>query len=165
MRKSFLLYLFVFTALLAVIIFVNSTRILESKEKEIAELKEKLESTERAEDSLVSRTGSLELFTLASNEEALTYLEEQGLSLEEVAARLENEIISRNKAEADNNLVPYVGMEGYFRVNKIRILNHKWAIADFTDGSYWGEIFLSYYFDENKELEITTENALLYPKN
>ena len=27
-------------------------------------------------------------------------------------------------------------------INGVKMLNHKWAIADFTDGKYWGQILL-----------------------
>ncbi len=165
MRKSFLLYLFVFTALLAVIQFVNAKKMMESKEAEIESLESQLEEQRLEQDLLVSENENLKIFSLSSNEEAKSYLETYGLDAAQVARRLEDEIISRNQVVADNELVPFEGMEGHFRINKIKILNHTWLIADFTDGTYWGELFMSYSFDENNELELQTEKSLLYPRN
>ena len=31
-----------------------------------------------------------------------------------------------------------------FLINKVKLLNHKWVIADFSDGTDWGEIWSLY---------------------
>ncbi|MFD2518667.1 hypothetical protein [Salinimicrobium flavum] len=165
MRKSFLLYLFVFTALMAVIIYANGKRIADSKDAEIEKLEQRLEESEDRGEALSSDLSSAQSFTLSSNEEALTYLEQNGLDPVEVRTMIEDELISRNRADADNDLVPYAGMEGHFRINNIKLLNHKWLLASFTDGKYWGDLFLTYQFDENGKLEVTTEEAVLYTEN
>ena len=165
MRKSFLLYLFVFAALLAIFQYVNAEKMLKTKNEALKSSEEELNLMQEKYDSLVTRSSSSEEFTLASNEEAITYLENRGFTVDKVTQLLQDQIISRNKASADNDLVPYEGMEGFFRINNIKILNHKWIIADFTDGSYWGELLISYNFDQNNNLILETENALLYPKN
>lgn len=82
---------------------------------------------------------------------------------EEFTSKVEDEIISRNKANEDNKLVPFEGMEGVMRINKVKVLNHKWIIADFTDGKYWGELLISYEMDENNNLQLITEKSFLYP--
>lgn len=165
MRRSIFLYLFVFAALLAIFAYVNGRRMLEGKNDEIEVATSKLAKSKKKIDSLESVNSSLNYFTLNSNEEALSYFEEQGLNASEVAQQIENQIISQNKVDADNALVPYEGMEGKMRVNRIKILNHKWILADFTDGTYWGELFITYYIDENNNLILETENSLLYPRS
>ena len=95
----------------------------------------------------------------------LSYLEGRGFDPSEIAARVEDELVSRNAADADNDLVPFEGMNGYFRVNKVKLLNHKWLIASFTDGAYWGDLFVSFEIDDKGELHLQTEKALLYPQN
>ena len=165
MRKSFLLYLFVIAALLAVFIYVSGNKRLKTQEKEIGKLQKELEISQETNDSLYSELTSGASFSLESNEEALVYLENMNLDPAQVAQQVEDVIISRNKADADNDLVPYEGMEGYFRINKVKLLNHKWAIASFTDGSYWGELFISYQISPDGKLELNTEKAILYPRN
>lgn len=166
MRKSILLYLFVFTALLAIFFYVNGQKMLESKDSDIESLQFQLEESQMAAaESSASEFSSEETFTLFSNEEALTYLENRGFDPAEVAQKVEQDLISRNKTDADNDLVPYEGMEGPFRVNKVKLLNHKWAIASFTDGAYWGELLISFELDEAGNPELTTEKAVLYSRN
>lgn len=166
MRKSFLLYLFVFTALLAVFVYVSGQSMIKSKDEKIEHLREDLALVEKRVDSLTSEAqGQQESFSLVTNEEALSYLENRGLDPSEVIEKVESELINRNKADADNDLVPYEGMDGHFRINKIRLLNHKWILASFTDGTYWGDLFLTYEIGEGGNLEITTKEALLYTPN
>ena len=49
-------------------------------------------------------------------------------------------------------------------INKIRIVNHKWILANFTDGEYWGEIFVKYDIDENNDLKYKLVEYFMYPK-
>ncbi|HET8854751.1 MAG TPA: hypothetical protein VFM60_02395 [Salinimicrobium sp.] len=165
MRRSFLLYIFVFTALIAVFLYVTSRRMLESKNSEIAELKEEMNVLNKEIDSLVAAGGDTGVFNFSTNDEAMSYFEERGIEASEIIALVEDEVIGRNKASEDNDLVPYEGMEGDMRINRIKVLNHKWIIASFTDGTYWGELFITYYVDENKKLHLETREALLYPEN
>lgn len=162
MRKSFLLYLFVFTALLAVFMYVSGQSMLRSKEEKINNIEEELSLATKKNDSLFSEISGQQSFSLEANEEALSYLENRGLNPSEVIAKVENELISRNRADADNDLVPYEGMNGHFRINKIKLLNHKWILASFTDGKYWGDLFLTYEIGEDGKLSVTTKEALLY---
>ncbi len=59
----------------------------------------------------------------------------------------------------------YVSMTGSkLVINKIRIMNHKWIAANFTDGEYWGEIFVTYSIDENNNLSYKLVEYFMYPK-
>jgi hypothetical protein len=165
MRKSFLMYLFVFTALLAVVFYMNGSKVLASKEKEIEYLKKELEE-QRANAQPVTENAAQETsFSLASNEEALSYLEDRGFDPAEVMKKVEEALVSRNAVDADNDLIPYEGMNGPFRINKVKLLNHKWAIASFTDGLYWGDLFVIFEIDDSGSIEIFSEKAVLYPQN
>lgn len=159
------MYLFVFAVLLAVVFYVNGSKVLESKEKEIKSLREQLEEQEANIGYMTANPLQDDTFSLASNEEALSYLESRGFDTSEVMSTVEEELISKNLANADNVFIPYEGMEGPFRINKVKLLNHKWAIASFTDGTYWGELFLSYELNEAGNVELNTEKAVLYPRN
>lgn len=163
MRKSLLLYLFVFAVLIIVFQYVNAKNMLASKNERIEKLEERLEAEENFSDSLSSQNASLAVFSLDSNDAALTYFEDRGYDAVQVAQQIEDQIISRNRASEDNELVPFEGMEGAMRINQIRILNHKWIIANFTDGTYWGEVFITYDIDDNNQLHLETEKSLLYP--
>lgn len=163
MRNKILMYLFIFTLLFTIFIYVNDKRILDAKEERIESLENQLAELELDADKSPEVQPSEDYFNLKNNEDAITYFEDKNIDPKDLILKIEDAIISQNSAEEDNPLVPQAGMEGNMRINKIKVLNHKWIIADFTDGTYWGEVFLSYEVLENGELKFYPEKSFLYP--
>ena len=54
--------------------------------------------------------------------------------------------------------------EQKFIINKVKILNHRWIIADFSDGEYWGEVLIKYFVNEDETISFETFESLLYQK-
>ncbi len=162
MRNRILIYLFIFTLLTTLFIYVNDKRILDAREEKITALESEIDAAKKENDSLLSLE-SHDYFELSNNEEAISYFEKQGIDTKDLISRIEDAIISENKASEDNPLVPYAGMEGNMRINRVKVLNHKWIIADFTDGTYWGEVFLSYEVGEDGNISFNAEKSFLYP--
>lgn len=165
MKNKILLYLFIFMFLFALFIYINDKRILDSKQQQIEQLEEKVFNAEVKLEQVLNANRNLSYFSLLGNEQGMSYFEDMGIDAERLTQRIKDEIISRNKANEDNPLVPFEGIDGVMRVNKIMVLNHKWVITDFTDGTYWGEMLLSYEMDEQSNLLFTTEKSFLYPIN
>lgn len=165
MRSKIFIYLFIFTLMFTVFIYVNDKKILDSRDAQIENLESRLNEAEARNEVLLGENNMLRYFSLSNNEEALTYFENQGINALELERVLEDEIIGRNRANEGNDLVPFEGMDGVMRINKVKVLNHKWIIADFTDGTYWGELFISYDIDEDRNLQLNTERSFLYPAN
>ncbi|WP_299155147.1 hypothetical protein [uncultured Christiangramia sp.] len=163
MRSKILMYLFIFALLFCIFIYVNDKRILDSKQDKIEQLEDKLSEVELNQEQQSIAT-SEDYFNLQDNEDAITYFQNNGVETEGLITKIEDAIISKNSASNDNPLVPHAGMEGSMRINKIKVLNHKWIIADFTDGSYWGEVFLTYTIQEDGAPVFNTEQSFLYPK-
>lgn len=164
MGNKILMYLFIFTLLFCIFIYVNDKRILDSKQERIENLQEKLEQVEADAENSMNSTNSEDYFSLKNNEDAITYFENKGIDYDNLILRIEDAIISKNKAGEDNPLIPVDGMEGDMRINKIKVLNHKWVIADFTDGTYWGEVFLSYDVTKDGDIQFFTEKSFIYPQ-
>ena len=55
---------------------------------------------------------------------------------------LETYLLEQNNSLNDNPLLYSIG-KGLI-VNKISIVNHQWLLADFTDGSQWGDALFQY---------------------
>ena len=159
------MYLFIFSLLFIVFIYVNDKRILDSKQEKIEYLQNKLSEAEADQVNSKDIAQAEDYFNLENNEDAITYFEKKEIETKGLILKIEDAIISKNSADEDNPLVPLAGMEGNMRINKIKVLNHKWVIADFTDGTYWGEVFLSYEVDENGEIKFYPEKSFLYPLN
>ena len=165
MRSKILMYLFIFTLLFTIFIYVNDKRILDSKQEKIDRLETELLDVQQEIENSARIAEESSYFSLQNNDDALSYFENRDIDTSELISKIEDAIISENKAGEDNSLVPHAGMEGDMRINKVKVLNHKWIIADFTDGTYWGEVFLSYEVGENGEIEFFTEKSFLYPYN
>ena len=165
MRSKIISYLLIFMFLFTIFIYVNDKKILDAKEEKIEKFQDRLAELELENEQLKSDNLNLNYFSLSENEEAISYFENSGIDSKQLAQAIEDEIIGRNKATQDNDLIPFAGMDGTMRINKVKILNHKWIIADFTDGTYWGEILISYELDKDKNLILNTEKSFLYPQD
>ncbi len=165
MKNKIFLYLFIFASLFILFQFMNAKKAKESYDLKIDNLKEKITTKETIIDSLTNANMDLTYFSLDSNEDAISYFEEMGYDAKKLALTISDQIISQNKAGKDNPIIPFVGMEGNMSINKVRLLNHKWIIADFTDGVYWGELFIIYEVKEGGVVDFEVEKSFLYPKN
>ncbi|MGB5378917.1 MAG: hydrolase, partial [Muriicola sp.] len=76
-----------------------------------------------------------------------------------------DKLLESNESGGDNPLIPYEGMENDFKINKIKLLNHKWIIADFSDGKYWGELVILYELKDDLSVDFTLIDHLLYTRS
>ena len=164
MKNKIFMYLFFFAVLFIIFQYMNEKNIFESQDKKINSLTESELVYKDSIAKLQERIAELNYFTLQGNENAMTYLETSGYEAAAVEAQITDAIYEYNTVKNGNPLVPFDGMEGTMRINKIKFLNHKWLLADFTDGTYWGEVLLSYNFNEENKLEFDTLGSLLYPR-
>ncbi len=158
------MYLFVFSVLLVLFQYVNSKRIFEDMNTKLENYKAK---SVKYKDSLVvlqDEVLSLSHFNLSRNEDAISYFENDGYNVDELIPFMKDELYKLNEVKGDHPIVPYAASEGRkILINTVKMLNHKWIIADFSDGEYWGEIFLTYEITANKELKFNLVESFLYP--
>ncbi|RED43464.1 hypothetical protein DFQ10_10562 [Winogradskyella eximia] len=160
------MYLFIFSVLLLIFQYVNSKNIIDKYEEDIVKVKSKLSESEKTVKTLEEQNFELSYFNIEGNEDALTYFEAQGFDTEQLIPAIVEGLYDMNDYEGeDHPMVPYVSMtDSKLLINKIRVLNHKWIIANFTDGEFWGEIFVTYSIDENNDLKYKLVEYLMYPK-
>ena len=163
MQSKIYLYLFIFSALIALYLAVSSNneqKSLSAKidrlEKERVELKDSMQLAQLA-------VLDMQYFSLENNDDALAYYDH--LELEDPNRYISDKLLETNERRGDNPLVPYEGMENSFKINKIKLLNHKWLIADFSDGKYWGELMIKYELKDNLSVDFTLMDHLLYSRN
>lgn len=164
MKAKILLYLFLFALMYVIFQFMSAKKYSEAKEKEIAHLEETIEhlKEEAGERLKAAKEQDDRGFSLKTNSKAREYFEDQQMDADSIYAEIESKIISLNEAYENNPLVPYPGIEGVMRVNRIEVLNNRWILAEFTDGTYWGEAIISYLLDEKNELQFDTMDGILY---
>ena len=163
MKNKIFLYLFLFAILFIIFQYMNEKSIFESQENKIASLSAKVSTAKDSIGRLNDRVLDLNYFTLQGNENAVTYFENLGYEAAEVETLVSEVIYDKNVLKGGNPLIPLAGINGDMRINKLKFLNHRWVLADFSDGTYWGEMVIEYFFDENRELQLSTIGAVLYP--
>ena len=163
MKNKIFLYLFLFAILFIIFQYMNEKSIFESQENKIASLSAKVSTAKDSIGRLNDSVLDLNYFTLQGNENAVTYFENLGYEAAEVETLVSEVIYDKNVLKGGNPLIPLAGINGDMRINKLKFLNHRWVLADFSDGTYWGEMVIEYFFDENRELQLSTIGAVLYP--
>ena len=159
--KNVVLYALVFSLLFNVFQFVNSTKILESKDQEVVKVKNHLKT---ARDS-VSQLANANYFALESDEDAQEYFYKSNLDYQKVAFKVKEDLIALNQNKNGNKLVPYEPIDDKpFIVNTSKILNHRWLIAEFSNGDLWGQILVKYFVSSDKPTEFETIETVLYER-
>jgi outer membrane protein W len=166
MKNSFLLY-----ALILALVFNVYTYMFLSKEVTFEQEKYK-RTTTRLKDSLQSITNKLSdnnYFSLEQNENAQNYFE----SAKTDKIRNHSALIPFVTAQlldfnANPKGNPYTGQDqigaNKFLINKVKVLNHRWIIADYSDGDYWGEVLLKYFINEDESVSFEVNQTFLYQK-
>jgi hypothetical protein len=159
------MYLFIFTLLLVVFQYVNSKNIIESYDDKYERSQEKYLIYQDTISNLRDQVLTLSEFKLDETEAALTYFEERGFDVSELIPFIKDEIYDLNLLEGEEHpLIPYASMTGgKMLINSIRLLNHKWIIANFSDGKYWGELFMTYEITDDEQLKFNVIESFLYP--
>jgi hypothetical protein len=163
MKTRIFLYLFIFASLIALYLYVSGAKRVAAGDEKITELKLAVEELEDSLRTTKLKVQDLQYFSLENNDDALAYYDD--LSLEDPARYISDKLLETNETKGDNPLIPYEGMESDFKINKIKVLNHKWIIADFSDGKYWGELFIQYELKENLSVDFTLADYLLYTRS
>lgn len=166
MKKSFFLYAFILVALMNVFTYMFLSKQVEFEQN----LFDK--TTKRLKDSLASVTTKLNdanYFSLEKNENAQNYFEsansQKVIQYEKLIPFVTEKLLDLNSNPKGN---PYVGQDqigtNKFIINKVKVLNHRWIIADFSDGEYWGEVLLKYFVNDDETITFEVNQSLLYQK-
>lgn len=158
------MYLFVFSLLLVLFQYMNSKSVIDSYEKQLIHLEKKEKIYKDSISNLQNKMADLKLFDMTYNDDALDYFENKGYNSFELIPFIKDELYKLNNYEGDKHpIVPYASMTGNkMLINNIRLLNHKWIIANYSDGKFWGELLIKYTIDADKTLKFEVLDDLLY---
>lgn len=168
MKKSLFLYLFIIAALMNVFTYKYFTSKEKSEQKSTTQANNK-QNPKTLSDSIVSLTDKLydaNAFSLENNDRAQNYLYESNKinNVPAFAEKVKQALLTYNDSPEGNKYTDQVKMgEQKFIINKIKLLNHRWIIADYSNGQLWGEVLLKYFVEENGSISFEIMNSYLYP--
>ncbi|MFH6604068.1 hydrolase [Maribacter algicola] len=163
MKSRIFMYLFVFTALICLYLFVSNNKMSTAKDAKIDKLEKQIVQLEDSVQSTQLKVLDMQYFSLENNDDALAYYDHLGLK--DPSRYIADKLLETNEQKGDNPLVPYEGMESDFKINKIKVLNHKWILTDFSDGKYWGELLIKYELKDDMGIDFTMLDHLLYSRS
>ncbi|WP_047415244.1 hypothetical protein [Cellulophaga sp. Hel_I_12] len=163
MKSKIFLYLFVFAALIALYQFVSADTMVKDTSSKIQALEVEKVALKDSIQKLHLKMLEIEYFSLENNDDALAYYEH--LNIQNVSRYIADKLLETNESKGDNPLVPYEGTDGDFKINKIKILNHKWILTDFSDGQYWGELLIKYELKDDLSVDFSLHDHLLYTRS
>ncbi|WP_242087150.1 hydrolase [Aestuariivivens sediminis] len=164
MRQRIFMYLFVFSLLLVLFQYVNAKRVFEDLNHSVDKYKSLNIKFKDSISTLRDQLSDRSHFSIEGNEDALTYFENDGYDVSELIPYVKDELYKLNEIDGEHPVVPYASTKGRkMLINTVKILNHKWIIADFSDGDYWGELFLTYQVHSDRTVEFNLVESFLYP--
>ncbi|MDR6967352.1 hypothetical protein J2X31_001363 [Flavobacterium arsenatis] len=166
MKKSILLYLFILSLLFNVFTYMYYSKQVNFEKDSYKKLDTKLR------DSLnlvVNQLDDANYFALETNQNAQEYFADDAtgefINHEKLIPFVKDKLMEFNDLPNGN---PYVGFEKMsaqkFIINKAKVLNHRWIIADFSDGSLWGEVIIKYFINEDKTVSFEVAETVLHHK-
>ena len=160
MKNKILIYLLIFVSIILLFQIVNSGRILEREEELLDQKVNSIMILEAQKTLLKNRLDEESYFSLFGNKKSLNALGEK--YNDSIVSIIKNALYEINISDK-KSLIPYQNLGGVFLINQVKVLNHKWIIANFSDGSLWGELLIEYIIDE-KGIIFKTIEHLIYPK-
>lgn len=160
MKKSLFLYLFI----IAVLMNLFTYKYFSSKdESQLKALTSKNKELQASVDDLNNKLSDANAFSLEYNDRAQNYLNEGEIS--DFTERVTQALLAYNDAPEGNKYTDQAKMsEQKFIITKVKLLNHRWVMAQYSNGKLWGEVLLKYFVNEDKSISFEVLNSYLYPE-
>ena len=150
-------------SLICLYLFVSSGKMVDANMEKIGKLEAEIELLKDSVQKSTVKVMDMQYFSLENNDDALAYYDH--LNLDNIAGYISDKLLETNEHKGDNPLIPYEGMQNDFKINKIKVLNHKWILTDFSDGKYWGELLIKYELKDDLGIDFTLIDHLLYTQS
>lgn len=165
MRKSLFLYLFIIAVLMNIFTYKYFTT-KESSEQNTATIEPKSAESKTVVDSLANVIQDINTFSLENNDRAQNYLFESSKinDIPAFAEKVKQALLAFNDSPEGNKYIDQVKMGNQkFIINSVKLLNHRWIIANYSNGELWGEVMLKYFVDDKGAISFEIMNSYLYP--
>lgn len=160
MKKQLFLYLFILALMVNCFTYMWYSKGFVFLEKRYEKFNKKMTSRN---DSLVNLLADANHFSIENNDNAQNYF--NGKDVSELSKNVINALLAFNDDPKGNPFTGQVTMGNQkFIINKIKILNHRWIIADYSDGQLWGEVLLKYFVNDDATVSFEIVETQLFPK-
>ena len=160
MKKQLYLYLFILSALISAFTYMYFTKQLAFEKKNNAD---EIKVVRDSMNMISNKMSDADYFSLEQNQHAQDYFEKY--SIQQLIPQVREALLAFNDDPKGNI---YTGQdkigEQKFIINKVKILNHRWIIADYSNGQLWGDVLIKYFVEENGTITFQTMDSFLYPK-
>ena len=148
-----------FIVLITIFITTNYIKISSSNNSTAKSLSTKIDSLKKKYMLLDKRYSDEIYFSLNDNQEALAYF--NNIEVDSIVPFIRDQLYDKNFDNNTDFFIPVSNINNKYFINKVKILNHKWIIADFSNGNRWGEMWIEYHFNEN-EINFYIKDYFLY---
>ena len=161
MRKSLFLYLFVFAVVINLFTYMWFTGQQKHDTARIEHIQKQLKASRDSISQVTLKSKSSDYFSLENNSDAVADL---GVAdVDKLLIKIRDDLYARNVGEKGNPLVGYPPLDTRpFTINKIKVLNNRWIIADFSDNTHSGEVLIKYFIEEDGSVTYETMQTLLH---
>jgi hypothetical protein len=167
MRKSLLLYLFILAVLMNIFTYAYFSRKSTSESKPVGTETGEMQKLKDSINVMYNNSVDDKYFSLETNQNAQNYIVNNDLDkiipYDQFATEVMNQLMAYNDKPEGN---PFTGQpkvsENRFIINKAKILNHRWIVADFSDGTYWGEALIKYFINPDKTVTFENIESFVY---
>ena len=163
MKKSITLYLLIASVLVNIFVFMFYSKKVQTQQKKHNVFEKKMNDSAT---SVINKLIDADYFSLEKNQNAQDYFGNDNLDYTKLIPIVTNNLLEYNDNPKGNI---YTGQEqlgtNKFIINKAKILNHRWIIADYSDGQIWGEVLLKYFVNKDQTISFEVIQSLLYQKS
>ena len=160
MKIKIISYLLIFVSIILLFQIVNSGRILKREEALLDYKENSIVILKSQKEILENQIEEESYFSLFGNQKAINLL---GAKYNDsIVLVIKDALYEINISDKKKLIIPYEDLGGVFLMNQVKVLNHKWIIANFSNGRMWGELLIEYVMEE-KEINFKTIDYFLYP--
>ena len=157
MKKSLFLYLFIIAVLMTLFTYMFYSKQVKFEQQRFETFKTKMNDSI---NSLQVRLQDSDYFSLESNSNAQEYIYPNDYI--KISKKVSETLMDFND-NPDGN--PYTGQDKLgdqkFIINKLKIVNHRWIVADFSDGNLWGDVLIQYFIEEDGSITFQVIQSFL----
>ncbi|CEN35288.1 hydrolase [Capnocytophaga cynodegmi] len=166
MNKNIFIVLFVLSAILNLILLTTKQKKTNEQVQTSENHLDKSLSLNEKEiliDSIRKLTiekSELKYFNLDDNTYARDYFAKMGIK--NPTELVTSAILKTNTDKKQYSLIRFKSQNDSFQINKVKVLNNKWLICDFSDGENWGELLIKYQINDDKKINFIVFDDLIY---